>query len=83
MLMSLQAGSIEGAGMQLAIPRDPQRIACMDEGGKVLVPFVCHERHSIHVKRAIDNAPCVTPVCRRAEHVFAEECRILASHVCG
>lgn len=72
MLMSLQAGSIEGAGMELAVPGDPQFICCTDEGGKVFKPFVGNNGQRIHVERAVDDAPCVTRVCWRAEHVFAK-----------
>lgn len=32
-LVSLQAGSVEGAGMELTVPGDPQRIRCVDEAG--------------------------------------------------
>ena len=59
MLVSLKAGSIEGAGLELPIPGDPQLIRCMDEGGEVLKPFAGHGRHRIHVERAVDDAPCV------------------------
>jgi len=80
MLMSLQAGSIHGTGVELAVPGDPQCIRCTDEGGNVFVPFVCNLGQRIHVERAVDDAPCVTRVCRRTELVFCEESLGLASH---
>jgi len=84
MLVSLQAGRIEGTGVELAVPGDPQGIRCTNEGGNVFVPFVCNHGQRIHVERAVDDAPCVTRVCRRTELVFSED-RLarLASHICG
>ena len=85
MLVSLQAGSVEGAGLELAVPGDPQLIRCADEGREVSKPHAGHGGRRIHVEGAVDDAPCVAHICRGAQHVFAEQrrVRIVASHVCG
>lgn len=72
MLMSLQAASVEGASMELPIPRGPQCICFINECGQVLYPVAGDYGLCVHVEGAVDDAPCVTRVCRRAEPVLAE-----------
>jgi len=84
-LMSLKAGSVKGAGMELAVPGYPQFIRCTNEAGQVSKPRFGDPRLRVHVERPIDNTPRVAHICRRTKHVFAEQCRVskMASHVYG
>ena len=55
MLVSRQAVSVEGAGLQLAVPRDPKLVCRVDERCQVLLPQALGSWRGVHVERAIDD----------------------------
>ena len=73
MLVPLQAVCVEGAGMELAVPRDPKCIRRLDEPGQIPHPPSHNSGAGVHVERTVDDVPRVAGVRRRSEHVLAEQ----------
>ena len=73
-LVPLQAVRVERAGLNLAVPRGPQRVRQLNERRNVRSPPAGDGWVGVHVERSVDNVPCVARVRRRAELVFVEDC---------